>query len=257
MNMKLISLPISLFLFAACSPMLSSTTGGGDSSSSEGVACTKEAKLCSDGSYVGRQGPNCEFTLCPGESSSASNIVSDGMIMFVTPATFGLALKPEQILEKSYIPQCEPGFTYCLYFKGTDYKGTNFDGAGFGISKRTSLKKSNDCIAAQPDGYSDLKPITRKEVGYETALYANLGDAGAGHFSHDRLYRLFVDTTCYEFRQRIGVSQFDNFEDGTLKEFNTVDEKVLQTSLDAVLKGVKFFDGRSVIFPDYVDTTAS
>ena len=29
-------------------------------------ACTQEAKLCSDGSYVGRTGPNCEFAPCPG-----------------------------------------------------------------------------------------------------------------------------------------------------------------------------------------------
>lgn len=27
--------------------------------------CTQEAKLCSDGSYVGRTGPNCEFAQCP------------------------------------------------------------------------------------------------------------------------------------------------------------------------------------------------
>jgi hypothetical protein len=31
----------------------------------EGVICTMEAKLCPDGSYVGRGGPNCEFTACP------------------------------------------------------------------------------------------------------------------------------------------------------------------------------------------------
>jgi len=29
------------------------------------IACTMEAKLCPDGSYVGRTGPNCEFTACP------------------------------------------------------------------------------------------------------------------------------------------------------------------------------------------------
>jgi hypothetical protein len=29
------------------------------------VACTEEAKLCSDGSVVGRTGPNCEFVACP------------------------------------------------------------------------------------------------------------------------------------------------------------------------------------------------
>jgi hypothetical protein len=30
-----------------------------------GVACTAEAKLCPDGSAVGRVGPNCEFAECP------------------------------------------------------------------------------------------------------------------------------------------------------------------------------------------------
>ena len=34
-------------------------------SSDSGVMCTQEAKLCPDGSYVGRTGPNCEFTPCP------------------------------------------------------------------------------------------------------------------------------------------------------------------------------------------------
>lgn len=29
------------------------------------TACTQEALLCSDGSYVGRTGPNCEFASCP------------------------------------------------------------------------------------------------------------------------------------------------------------------------------------------------
>lgn len=29
------------------------------------VACTMEARICPDGSAVGRQGPNCEFAECP------------------------------------------------------------------------------------------------------------------------------------------------------------------------------------------------
>ena len=32
-------------------------------------ACTKEAKICPDGSAIGRTGPNCEFTACPNETS--------------------------------------------------------------------------------------------------------------------------------------------------------------------------------------------
>lgn len=35
------------------------------------VACTMEAKLCPDGSSVGRTGPNCEFATCPEEMSIA------------------------------------------------------------------------------------------------------------------------------------------------------------------------------------------
>lgn len=34
------------------------------------VSCTQEAKLCSDGSYVGRTGPNCEFAACSGETKN-------------------------------------------------------------------------------------------------------------------------------------------------------------------------------------------
>jgi hypothetical protein len=51
------------------------------------VACTLEAKLCSDGSSVGRTGPNCEFTLCPHEdlirvfSSQANEKVSSPLLI--------------------------------------------------------------------------------------------------------------------------------------------------------------------------------
>lgn len=37
------------------------------------IACTAEAKLCSDGTSVGRSGPNCEFTKCPTPHSSTKD----------------------------------------------------------------------------------------------------------------------------------------------------------------------------------------
>jgi hypothetical protein len=43
----------------------------------EPVACTMDAKLCPDGSYVGRVGPNCEFKECP---ASTTPIFEDGTI---------------------------------------------------------------------------------------------------------------------------------------------------------------------------------
>ena len=36
----------------------------------DAIFCTADAKLCPDGSGVGRVGPNCEFALCPGETVS-------------------------------------------------------------------------------------------------------------------------------------------------------------------------------------------
>ena len=47
-------------------PAPTSTTDSG-LSPERPVACTKEAKICPDGSGVGRTGPNCEFAACPGE----------------------------------------------------------------------------------------------------------------------------------------------------------------------------------------------
>ncbi len=57
-------------------------------SGSEGVACTLEAKLCPDGSYVGRSGPRCEFTRCPeitvGNKTSLGKAISYNSIL-ITP----------------------------------------------------------------------------------------------------------------------------------------------------------------------------
>ncbi len=36
------------------------------------IACTQEAKLCADGSAVGRTGPNCEFAACPTQGGTAT-----------------------------------------------------------------------------------------------------------------------------------------------------------------------------------------
>jgi hypothetical protein len=43
-------------------------------SSDEFVACTMDAKMCPDGSYVGRTGSACEFAACPSEDLSQKTI---------------------------------------------------------------------------------------------------------------------------------------------------------------------------------------
>lgn len=48
----------------------------GLSDNEEGGFCTMDAKMCPDGSYVGRVGPSCEFAACPGTSKDDINPVS-------------------------------------------------------------------------------------------------------------------------------------------------------------------------------------
>jgi len=50
-------------------------------SKSKPVACTEEAKICPDGSFVGRAGPNCEFAECPSGTNDGQNC-----IQVITPA---------------------------------------------------------------------------------------------------------------------------------------------------------------------------
>ena len=52
------------------------TASGANSGSNPVYTCTMEAKICPDGSAVGRSGPKCEFTACPGEASDAGTSVT-------------------------------------------------------------------------------------------------------------------------------------------------------------------------------------
>lgn len=48
-------------------------------------ACTEEAKICPDGSAVGRQGPNCEFAPCPPANYTLYGKITIGPLCPVEP----------------------------------------------------------------------------------------------------------------------------------------------------------------------------
>ncbi|UPA22680.1 hypothetical protein K8942_00500 [Candidatus Peribacteria bacterium] len=250
--MHTLRLPLLLgaVFLAGCTamPPANNDTGSGDD-----IACAMEAKLCPDGSYVGRQGPRCEFAPCPGQTSlSGSTLiqtVSDGTITFSVPSEFGIAVKPEQLVITSYIPPCEEGYDYCLYYNAADYAGTNFASAGIGIVKRTDLTTGTACLNTQPSGYSNLTPVVRDSEGYTTSVFASLGDAAMGHVAQDRVYRLALSNACYEFRTRIGQSQFSNYPEGSIEEFTASDAAALQTELQAALETVTITNGEAILFP--------
>lgn len=55
------------------------------------VACTMDAKVCPDGTAVGRKGPNCEFEACPVQVTEKQNLIK------VTTSLAGALTSPLEI----------------------------------------------------------------------------------------------------------------------------------------------------------------
>ena len=120
---------LALLLFFGC-------TQEPGSNNSNPAACTQEAKLCSDGSSVGRTGPNCEFAPCPfvpvadknmdlvGQKRSCSSCpvgyVSDGNVC--NPNCYSKnppCLKPSISCKPDSVKIANPASTNCIDKNGT------------------------------------------------------------------------------------------------------------------------------------------
>lgn len=182
--------------------------------------------------------------------------VSDGTITIgYQTGQYGLATTPAQVLVTAYIPPCDPAFTYCLYYNGATYKGTNFDSAGLRIQKRTDLKTQGACLSTMPTGYTNIVPVTANGPDYATGVFSPLGDAGAGHYASGSEYRLWTNNTCYEFETRIGQTQFANYPPGTIKQFTTNDQANVEADLRGMINSVTLKSGAQVSFPQPPQTT--
>ena len=69
-----------------------------------GTICTQDAKICPDGSAVGRGGPNCEFAACPGSDTP--------------PARETITCQPDQrlvdVCTEQYAPVCADYQVQCI-----------------------------------------------------------------------------------------------------------------------------------------------
>lgn len=54
------------------------------------AVCTTEAKICPDGSVVGRAGPGCEFSPCPNQSSLKTFTDNNSGLFFQYPENLGI-----------------------------------------------------------------------------------------------------------------------------------------------------------------------
>jgi hypothetical protein len=63
----------------------------------EGVACTQDARMCPDGSYVGRVAPSCDFAACPPVATSTTQTV--GVYPLYSGMTWGNEASTTMILK--------------------------------------------------------------------------------------------------------------------------------------------------------------
>ena len=72
---------------------------------SEEVVCTTDAKICPDGSAVGRSGPRCEFAPCPSVSSSPTTSTErTTATLNQTIALQGIMITPMRVVQDSRCP---------------------------------------------------------------------------------------------------------------------------------------------------------
>jgi hypothetical protein len=172
-------------------------------------------------------------------ASTQNNISTGKGISFSYSSDFGLATSGNQVPANSYIPACDKeSMDYCLYYKGTDYQGTNFESAGLRIQQRPTLLTKTACTNSIPDGYNSLVPTVTEHSGYTTSVFAPIGDAAAGHYANGSLYRVWFGTTCYEFETRVGETQFANYPAGSIKEFSDANREAIIKKLLDILSSV-------------------
>ncbi len=92
--------------------------------------CTQEAKICPDGSAVGRTGPNCSFAPCPTSTTSpapatgsATTTLAIGEKMIVN----GTIISPDKVLQDSRCPvdvQCIQAGTVTVHLTTGDSGAT-------------------------------------------------------------------------------------------------------------------------------------
>lgn len=139
------------------------------------IACTMEAKMCPDGSYVSRTGPNCEFTPCPGGTGGAAPVPQPEEPQGVPDLP--LVGIPSSAVSVEFLTQHRTALSgKILTVKGfvTDYCGPN-DECG----------EPRVILADEPDGsgytmsvYISTSDPTTYAVGQQVEIYGEASSEG-------------------------------------------------------------------------------
>lgn len=107
---------VAISLYSSFSKKKNTEVGNNGVPASGEVVCAQDAKLCPDGSYVGRSGPSCEFAKCPdvkapspkNTTTNPPKVTSESKVfktVLGNPFNIdGMTVTPLQVLEDSRCP---------------------------------------------------------------------------------------------------------------------------------------------------------
>ena len=183
------------------------------------TACTMEAKVCPDGSSVGRTGPNCEFTECPDQTAGWKTY---------TNSEYGFEFKYPRDYKSQEIPTDSPtGLSINLPRGNTIVHEIN--------NAIININLPDDCMFSSSalEDKNMLSFIETKKIKginfYHYINYKSMSEylggycgMSAGCWYHD-IYRTFYNGKCYEMAYDRSDRVFygvDEYRGATQEEMN-------------------------------------
>lgn len=191
------------------------------------------AAACSKQSTQPQSGPvqNPPTTLQPTDDwQSYTSAQNDFVIKY--PNNFSVSTDINKVRPLTYIPVCDDTMVSCVYYSGSEYKGTNFDGAGVSVNILSDLNTEGECYkfnVPTNEAQTSVGDITINAVTFKSAIG---GGAATGHYDKVQVYRNFRSNKCYEIAQTLASTSIGVYEPGAIKAFN--EDKVWNELADIV-----------------------
>lgn len=132
------------------------------------------------------------------------------------------------------IEVCDGNTVGCFAYSGAEYAGTNFEGAALSVNVVTVARTEKECNEIE----TGSNPITTKTINGLLFHYGEDGDGvAAGSAKTSLVYRTFYNKVCFELSVNFAIANFENFEAGTIKEF---DGAKLLNDFDAMVNTFRF-----------------
>ena len=200
----------------------------------EPAACTQDAKVCPDGSSVGRLSPNCDFAPCPADNTADWQVFQSQKYGFEIKYPKDFSLGEPKV---SFLPD-QPNQIVEIDFPEDRFPDTNFAEAFLSVNEGESQSAIDQCLKSVSESKTPL--TVKKEINSIEFYEDKTSDAAAGNIYDSMVYRTIHEQACYEIILTIHTGNIGNYPLGTVKE---VDKNQIWPALYKIFDTFKFIDG--------------